>query len=391
MRTRFHRSFIIVMALLLTTAILLTPAISHAQGPKPGDKVVFGGAFSLTSGKTLAGDLAVLGGTVTIEQNATVNGDVAIIGGAASIDGVINGDIVALGGVITLGPHAVVTGDATAIGGVINRDPAAQVQGNIVGTNGAQDGFIGKIAPGGVQATPIAPNDFIDGFPGFPGQTHQSQPLSWLVRMMLAAFSAIAWTAILAGLGVLLVLLAPRPTERVATAISGNALLAFGVGFAAVLTSVPLIILLAITICLIPIAIIAPFILMGAWLLGWLSLGWLLGKELLKSANANAATPIWEAIVGIALLTLLWRIPTILPIVGKLAAFLVLFVAGNIAIGGALLTRFGLRSYPAETTTASTPPAPPADAQLSATSSLPPEAPAEPEHPPIIPPPPAAD
>ena len=386
MRTIFHhKPFIIAIALLLAMTFMLTPAVSHAQGPNPGDKVIFGGSFTLASGESLQGDLVVFGGTVTVEQGASVNGDVAIIGGSASIDGVVNGDIVAMGGVIDLGQHAIINGDATAIGGVIHRDPNAQVHGNIVEANGKRDDFIGQIGPGGIQLTPPVPP--VPPIPGeynnFPIHAARRGPFSWVMNFFLEGMSAIAWTAVLAALGVLLILLAPRPAERVANAIRHNILLAFGVGLGASLISVPFIILLTITICLIPVAIAIPFILLGALLFGWLALGWLLGKELLKAASAQNVTPIWEAIVGVAILTLLWRLPTIMPFIGGVASYLVMFVAGNIAIGGALLTRFGFRDYPA---TPAAPPPPPPESALPPESSLP----AESESPqqPIIPPPP---
>ena len=158
MRTHFRQNrTLLIIAALLVTALLLTPAISYAQGPKPGDKIIFGSSFTLASGESLDGDLVLFGGAVDVQQNAVVDGDVAVIGGTASIDGLIDGDLVAVGGVINLGSHAVIRGDATAIGGVINRNPGAQVQGNILETNGEKDGFIGKISPDGIQLTPTAP------------------------------------------------------------------------------------------------------------------------------------------------------------------------------------------------------------------------------------------
>ena len=378
----------VALALLLIAILFLFPAISHAQGPEPGDKVIFGGNFTLARGHSLDGDLVVFGGTAVVEQGATVSGDVAVIGGATTIDGVVDGDIVALGGVIHLGPDAVVGGDATAIGGVIQRDPGAQVRGNIVETNSQEkEGAIGGIGPGVIQVTPPAPGEWEGQLNDLPFSAGHHGPFSWLFRMFLGGLSAIAWTAILAALGVFLILLAPRSTERVAVAMRSNLILSFAVGLGVTLLMVPIILLLAITICLIPVAIAIPFIWLASLLFGWLALGWLLGKELLK--NTQNATPIWEVVVGVAILTLLWRLPFILPFVGGAASFLVLFVAGNIAIGGVLLTRFGFRDYPAGPAQPATPPPPPESA-LPAESTVPaePKTPAEPEQP-IIPPPPA--
>lgn len=364
MRIIKKKRYTLSLIVLLATFLVLLPANTYAQGPNPGDKVVFGGSFVLQSNQSLNGNLVVLGGTARVENNATINGDIAVIGGTASIDGEVNGDVVALGGVITLGNTALVKGDATAIGGVINREPGAQVKGNIVETNDREKGI--KIGPGGIALTPAPPGEF-QNFP-FHAIGPERGPTSWLLKMLIAGFSAIAWTAILAALGVFLVLLAPKHTERVATTIRENLILAFAVGLAAVVIAVPLIIVLGITICLIPLAIAIPFILLAAWLLGWLALGWLLGKELLRVSNAQNATPIWEVIVGVAVLTLLWKLPHVMPFVGGLASFLVLFIAGNIAIGGALLTKFGTRSYPDTTAQLPVTPAPEAISEHSSMS-----------------------
>ena len=205
--------------------------------------------------------------------------------------------------------------------------------------------------------------------------------------MFMGGMSAIAWTAILAAMGVILVLLAPRPTERVANAIQHNLLLAFGVGLGAFILLTPaiavLILILAITICLIPLAIAIPFILLAILLFGWLAMGWMLGRELLKASHTQNATPVWEAIVGVAILTLLWRLPQVIPFVGAFFSFLVFIVVGSIAVGGVLLTHFGRRDYPAEP---ETPSAPPPENALPAESSV--SAEPEPTQPPIIPPPP---
>jgi len=335
----YTRSLLVILVALL----VLIPINVYAQGPNKGDKIVFGGNFVLQSDQSLDGNLIVLGGTALVEENAAINGDIAVIGGTATINGQVVGDILAFGGVIKLGNTALVTGDATAIGGVINREPGAEVKGNIVETNDREKDD--KTGPGGIAPPPAPPGEF-QNLP-FHAVRPERGPTSWMLKMLIAGFSAIAWTAILAALGVFLILLAPKHTERVATTIRRNLILSFALGLAAVVLAVPLIIMLALTICLLPIATIVPLILLIAWLLGWVALGWILGKELLRVSNTQNVTPIWEIIAGVAILTLLWKLPRVMPFVGGLASFLVLFIAGNIAIGGALLTKFGSRSYPA--------------------------------------------
>ncbi len=372
----------------LSLTFLLGARSAHAQGPEPGDKIIFGSAFVLKSGQSLDGDLVAFGGTVEVEKDAAVHGDVAVIGGTASINGLVNGDVVTLGGVIHLGSHAVVNGDATAVGGVIEREPGAEVLGNIVETEGKQDG-IGQIGPGGIQITP-APGQQFGNFP-FQNATPVSGPIAWLGQAMLRGMAAIAWAAILAALGVFLILLAPKPTERVALGIKANPLLAFAVGFGASLLAGIVALLLAVTICLLPLSLALILAMIAALFFGWLALGWLLGRELMRGFNAQNSTPIWEVIVGVALLTLLWKLPTVFPFVGGLASFLVMFVAGNIAIGGVILTRFGTRDYPAAPTRPTTPaPPPPPESALPEQSQVPPPPPESSSDPLIPPPPPGA-
>ncbi len=369
------RLTLLVFLLFLSLGALVRPSVADAQGPVPGDKVIFGSSFVLKSGQRLDGDLAVFGGTVTIEQGASVNGDVSVIGGAATINGVINGDVVALGGVIHLGRHGVINGDATAIGGLIEREPGSRVLGNIVDTLEKEEGIL--------EITPV-PQE-----PGWrlPLQGAVSEPLGWIGRSILRGLGAIAWTAILAALGVFLILLAPTPTERVARSIKANPLLAFAVGFGASFTAGIAALVLAITICLLPLAMAILLAMLSALLFGWLALGWLLGKELLKAFSAENATPIWEVIVGVAVLTLLWKLPTVFPFVGGLASFMVMFVAGNIAMGGVVLTRFGSRDYPASPTPTVSEAAPSPERSLPEASAVSAAAHDEKSEP-LVPPPP---
>jgi cytoskeletal protein CcmA (bactofilin family) len=399
MRTLTQHKFLITVLALLGLVLLLSPAVTYAQGgPQPGDKVVFGNTFTLPGDQTLDGDLIVFGGTATVESGAQVTGDVAIIGGTAMINGTVGGDVVALGGVVTLGPQAEVMGDATAVGGIINRDPDALVHGNIVGAETGHEGdFIGQIGQEGFKLTPAPGEQPEDFFFNFPLNPVQRSPFSWLLRLLFGGMSAIATTALLAGLGVLLVVIAPVATERVAKAIHHNIFLAFAIGAAVIILATPFILglmfILTLTICLIPVAIAIPFLLLAILLFGWLALGWLIGRELLRAAHTENATPVWEALVGVAVLTLLWKLPDVIPFVGWMFSLMVLFVAGSIGVGGVLLPRFGFRDYPSSPQPAAPPPPP--ESALPSQSTVPadasPETPEEPKPPVIPPPPPPAD
>ena len=352
---------LILLVLLIAPVAVADAATSAvADGPGPGDQFVFGSSYTLRSGETLSGDLIVFGGSARIETNSTVKGDIAVFGGSADIDGFVKGDIAVLGGSLSLGPNAVVNGDAVSLGGSVTRHPNAVIEGDV--DSGPGQGWEPAIP---------RPDRFSESRAargGFGG---------WILGYFLGGLSAVAIAALLAALGVLLIVLIPGPTERVLDVVEANTGVSFGAGFLLAVLSVPAMILLAITICLSPLAAVLGIVLAIALLYGWLVVGWYIGKRVLQLLNAKQSTPILEMVVGVATLTLLWRIPAVIPCIGWLFSLLVLIIAGSIGLGAVALTRFGTRPYNGRPTTSDY------DA-IEAESTLP-SAPPEAPEPPIIP------
>lgn len=286
------------LILLVLAALMMPMAVVSAQGPGSGDKVIFGSNYTLSSGERLDGNLLVLGGNVTLQEDSTVTGDVTVLGGSVEISGSVEGDVAMLGGSLHLTSTAVVEGDVSSIGGSLDRDPGAEIQGDsISGFEFGQDGGVITIpgiprfefgAPGQMPNIEIEPPP--PGRDGFAG---------WLAYSFIRGFSAIALAALMAILGVLLVVLAPRATERVTQTTRENAAVSFGVGCVTQVLAIPVFVLLAITICLIPLALIGMLALIAGWVFGWLALGWLVGQKLLqmiKSPNPPAAArPFWRS------------------------------------------------------------------------------------------------
>lgn len=335
--------------LILVLAALTVPmAVVSAQGPGPGDKVILGKTYTLESGETLDGNLLVMGGSVTLQEESTVTGDVTVLGGSVTIQGVVEGDVSVLGGSLHLDSSAVVEGDVASVGGNLDRDPGAEIKGEIAsGFEFGQDGNTLTI-PG------LPRFDF--GQPGQPPSIEIEPPppandgfFGWLMYTFVRGFSAIALAALMAIIGVLLVVLAPRPTERVAQTARENAPISFGVGCLTQVAAIPIFVLLSITICLIPLALIGLLALIAGWVFGWLALGWLIGQRLIKafrSPNAvDHTSSILEMVVGVVALTLAWQLPSLIPCIGWAIAGLVGIVGGSIGLGAVLLTRFGTRPY----------------------------------------------
>jgi len=94
------------------------------------------------------------------------------------------------------------------------------------------------------------------------------------------------------------------------------------------------VVLLIITICLSPLLALASAV---AFLFGWIALGWLVGKRLLAAIKAKSVAPVWEASLGVFLITLLGAIPCV--------GWLVWVVGGAFGLGAVVVTRLGTRPY----------------------------------------------
>ncbi|MBX7237374.1 MAG: polymer-forming cytoskeletal protein [Caldilineales bacterium] len=328
-----HLSLRFWLLVLLLVALTMPMAVVSAQGPEPGDKVIFGNNYTLASGETLAGSLLVLGGSTTLAENSTVTGDVTVLGGSVTVRGLVEGSVSVLGGSLRLESTAVVEGDVTSIGGSLERDPGAEIQGENISGFKFDFGDLGR-APR-IDITPPPPAN--DGFAG------------WLLYTFMRGFSAVALAALMAMLGILLVVLAPQATNRVVETAHDNAGVSFGVGCLSQVLAIPVIVLLSITLCLIPLALIVLLALIVGWVFGWLALGWLIGRRLVKGLRSSNAidrnSAILEIGVGVVALTLAWQLPTLVPCVGWVLASLIGIVAGSIGLGAVLLTRFGTRPY----------------------------------------------
>lgn len=326
------------LALLLLIAGLLLPAgAASAQGPIIGDKVIFGGSFTLESGQVLQGDLVIFGGSAQVQEGALVEGAVAVIGGSVQINGEVRGDVSVVGGSLALGSTAVVSGSAVNFGGSFDRHPDAVVRGDTI-TGFRLEDFA---EDGGVILPPLDPET-----PRIEIEPPQPRSFGdWLWHYLLRGLSAVAWAMILAVFGVLLLVFAPQPTARVAAAATTNPLLALLVGLVAWVAGLALIAILTITLCLAPFAAVLGLALLAAWFFGWLALGWYLGRRLLAALNMTNPTPILEAALGVVLLTLLWRMPQMVPFIGSIIFWVIGLFVGWLGLGAVTLTYFGTRAY----------------------------------------------
>ncbi|MBI5943154.1 MAG: hypothetical protein HY864_02200 [Chloroflexi bacterium] len=329
---------------LLLLALLLVPTSNaYAQSPN-GDVFLLGQNYTLESGETLDGSLAVIGGNVTIEEDSIVNGDVVLVGGNLSLDGKINGEVVLVGGNLTvtskikgnivvvggqvlLTETAVITGDVTTIGGQVEKEPGAEVGGNIVN----------NAPPIDIPEVPAVPN--IPNVPDQPAINVNVNPF-WEVANIFGRAIAIAL------IGMLLTLFLQPQLERVADAMSQQALMAGSFGLLTVVVAPLAVVIMVITLILIPVALIALLVLPLAWLFGMVALGQEIGERFTKAINQTWA-PVLTTGLGTFTLVLIVGFVGMIPCFGWLLSFLITLIA----IGGVTMTVFGTRTPPGKMAT----------------------------------------
>ena len=316
----------VLLACLL--GLLLAFSVTPVFADEDAGKVVFGGSYTLESGEEISGDLVILGGSADLERGSRVDGSMVVVGGSASVAGEIDGDVVVFGGNVVLRSTATVDGDLVKIGGSVRRESGAVVRG----------------AEESVE---------IEGLPRIGTLPTRLNYDWWGNSWFSSAFNVFRdmFTAMaLAAIGLLVVLFWPKQTEVVGHAVLTAPLPSAGVGLLTGVVAAVLMVLLAITICLSPVALLLVIALAIAAVFGWIAVGLLVGWKLLEAFNVRGITPLMAVAVG----TLLISVLRVIPCLGSIFAL----VVGCAGLGAVVLTRFGRQAYPLSTRAPSAPPAP---------------------------------
>ena len=313
-----HKITLIIAA--ITMLMLAFPQAAHAA-PITDDRTVIGESYTLESGRILDGNLNVIGGVVEIEETASVNGNVFVLGGLVTIEGTIKGDLTAVGGTVNLKDTAILEGDLISPVSYINIDPGARILGDQV-EKGSVPGFNVE------QFTNIRPQTF---------RPRTTVVISFLTR--IGKFLALALAII--ALGALLLLIMPKPTERMTKALVDKPwhMLGYGALTTVVMLSVAI---LTVTICLIPFVVLVGLVFAMAILVGWLALGYQLGKRIASGIFNTTWHPVLTAVLGNLALYLIAYVVNLIPCIG----WLPVFIAMLFSIGMAITTLFGTYPYP---------------------------------------------
>ncbi len=239
--------------------------------------------------------LVVSAGTVSVPAGATLPGPVHVLGGDVVIAGHIDGDVVQLAGKLSLTDTASIAGTLHHDGGQLTRAPHARVASTA------------DLETGTLTSDPRR---------------------ELLLTAMIAALLALvgAWAARRSP---------PRALGNVADAIRHHPVVSLCVGVLLTLTATAVLVFMAFTVLLLPIALIG--LALGLAVLGYatLGLGHLVGRLLpIRRPAAQTATGALIAVAGL-------RVLQLVPVIGDPLA-LALLLAG---LGAVIITYLGLRPF----------------------------------------------
>lgn len=318
-----NRVFSIFILLMLVIVQVSSVSANTLVDPPPTineDKVVLGQTFTLKENQTLNGDLAVIGGTAALKTGSKVNGDIAIIGGVLEIDGNVTGDIQAIGGTVTLNENAVIEGSFYNFGSNLHQMEGARIEGTQI-SNLPFDFNFEKIEIPDTTNIPLEA---------------ARRTTSFISKFLWAILQIIA----MGGLAMLVLLIAPKSTERISTAIGKQPFTHWGIGLLTAFAFPAVILVCLITIIFIPLGLIGIMVMTVALIYGWIALGNEIGKRLFGSKSN--LSPALIAGLGTVILSIVGRVIGAIPCIG----WLLVSSLSMFGLGAIILTRIGTRDYP---------------------------------------------
>lgn len=321
-KTIFLNLFILIIIMVSQVSIVSANAVTDTPPPINEDKVVIGQSFTLKENQVLNGDLAIIGGSASLREGSQVRGSVVVIGGLLEIDGFVTGDIQAIGGSVTLNKTAVIEGSVFNFGSNLRQVDGATIEGSQI-TNLPFDLEFSELEIPDATAVPFEAARRTTGF---------------ITRFIWAILQILA----MGGLAMLVILIAPKSTDRIATSIGKQPFTHWGIGLLTAFAFPAIIMVCFITIVLIPLGLIGIMALIVALIYGWIALGYEIGKRLF--ANNSNMSPALIAGIGTVILSVVARVLGAIPCIGwLLTTTLSLF-----GLGAIILTKVGMRDYPEE-------------------------------------------
>lgn len=321
------------LVLLLLTMWLAFPALADSPPNRSGDGgvVLIGQDWTLPAGETYRGNVAIVSGDATVEEGATLVGDLAVVSGNARVRGTVQGNVSVVSGDVYLGPKSVVLGDVALVMGEFHGQPGYVIRGDIVRStvNIPLQGVPSVMWP---QLLQIMRGSGAFDIPQ-PGS-----PRWFLVRLfrLIGSIVGAFFTAIVLGaMAAFLVAVWPEPIHRVAETAQKVPVPGFLIGLVGSITIAVFVIILTITICLIPFALLLTFGLLAAGVMGWAAIGSIVGKRLWEALDQPRTSDVLPAAVGTFVISLLAAVPCVGTLFG--------LIVGSVGLGAVVLSYFGTR------------------------------------------------
>ena len=162
---------------------------------------------------------------------------------------------------------------------------------------------------------------------------------TWVDCMITILWAGVRILAVSA-VAALAILIVEKPTNRVRQSMTQQLGISAAFGVLTVIVAPVLLLLLAITIILIPVALLVVFALAVGCLFGWVAIGYEIGVRLEKSLKQNWA-PAITCGIGTFFLTLASSLVSAIPCIGWLFPFAI----SIIGLGGVMISRFGTMIY----------------------------------------------
>lgn len=335
-----HNHKLLLFALLIVCLLAIPGSVQAKSGIQvengtENTKFITNDTYTLKSGETLNSQVFAVDSTIKLEVDSVVNGNVILINSDLSAAGMVNGNIACVNCTGKVLDTAVIHGSIVNPTNKLEVSTKARVTGSTV-----LSGTISSIQPTPIQSLP----------------TRNQSELGLVSKILGGIFVVLALSA----LGVLVVLLFPKSTEKVARATTANAGISWGAGILSVFVVIIGMLILSITVILIPVAMLAALVLGIAVLYGWIALGYEIGTRIAASANQKWPAPA-AAGIGLIVINVIVVGFVIIPSwVGACISALLIFVIAMFGLGSVVLTRFGTHEYPEKPAIPSTPVPPPA-------------------------------
>lgn len=251
---------------------------------------------------TTYGDLLILGGETTLAQDSTLAGSAHLLAGKINIEGTIEGDLFYLNGELSLGPEGRIEGDLNLAGG----------QGS-----GVDPGVVGGAINGGSGLD----------LPASPREDREAGwiALRWFVSSLILGLVASILERYL-----------PEQVKNVGDTALEHFPVALAMGILAGIVSLTLLVLMAYTIVLLPVAFLLLILLGLAVVYGWVAWGRVLARWAAQKLGLKIG-PRWEAFSGTMLFFMCLNGAGAIQKLGGLIGIL----AAAAGLGSVYLTRFG--------------------------------------------------